>query len=250
VARGERTDVSALEGSRGRRRGRPRRPPGSASVGQAGLRRPGGGGGAALSRALSGLHGQAFPRASGEGPRLRLGLHRAEAASALGGAGVQGGAKGGASAQARAAAAARHDAAWRARGTPASRTSRPLISLSRSMRRRGDLFGVSGRPGGHGLDLPGAEGGLLRARPADEPLHRSRGALFSPPKAGGEIDRGDPTQVCRALEQFGVEDIGPIRRIARRETGVLPGARCCEAVRSARSGRCRIVSARNSGMPA
>jgi hypothetical protein len=83
-----------------------------------------------------------------------------------------------------------------------------LISLSHSMTRRGDLFGVSGRRGGHGLDLPGAEGALLRARPANEPLPRSRGALFSPQKAGGEINRGDPTQVCRALEQFGVEHIG------------------------------------------
>ena len=32
--------------------------------------------------------------------------------------------------------------------------------------------------------------GFLAARPADEPLYGSRGALFSHPKAGGEIDRG------------------------------------------------------------
>ena len=42
-----------------------------------------------------------------------------------------------------------------------------------------DLLGVSGRGGGHGLDLPGAEGGVRQARPADEPLHRPRGALLS-----------------------------------------------------------------------
>ena len=82
-------------------------------------------------------------------------------------------------------------------------------------------------------------------------LYTDRGAhYFHPRKLAAKIDRGDPTQVRRAFEQFGVEHIGPIRRIARRETGVLPGARCCEAARSARSGRCRIVSARNSGMPA
>ena len=41
------------------------------------------------------------------------------------------------------------------------------------------------------------------ARPADEPLHRPRGASFHTPKAGGEVDRGHPTQVGRALEQWG-----------------------------------------------
>ena len=51
---------------------------------------PGGGGGAARSRALPGFYGQALPRASGEGPRLRLGLHLVEAASAMGGRGGEG----------------------------------------------------------------------------------------------------------------------------------------------------------------
>ena len=48
----------------------------------------------------------------------------------------------------------------------------------------GNLFGVSHRGGRHGLDLPGAERGFRRARPADEPLHRSRRALFSSAEAG------------------------------------------------------------------
>ena len=43
----------------------------------------------------------------------------------------------------------------------------------------GDLFGLSHRGGGHGLDLPGAEGGVWRARPADEPLHGPGRALLS-----------------------------------------------------------------------
>src|SRR3984957_8428792 len=42
----------------------------------------------------------------------------------------------------------------------------------------GDLLGLSRRGGRHGLDLPGAEGSVRRAWPADEPLHGSRRALF------------------------------------------------------------------------
>src|SRR6202167_4004868 len=40
-------------------------------------------------------------------------------------------------------------------------------------------------------------------------LYTDRGAhYFHTPKAGGEIDRGHPTQVGRALKQLGVEHIG------------------------------------------
>src|SRR5208283_3503490 len=40
-------------------------------------------------------------------------------------------------------------------------------------------------------------------------LYTDRGAhYFATPKAGGEIDRGHPTQVGRALDQLGVEHIG------------------------------------------
>ena len=40
-------------------------------------------------------------------------------------------------------------------------------------------------------------------------LYTDRGAhYFHTPKAGGEIDRGHPTQVGRALEQLGIEHIG------------------------------------------
>jgi transposase len=52
----------------------------------------------------------------------------------------------------------------------------------------GAIYSVfSGRGGRHGLDLPGAEGGPLRARAADEPLHRPRLALF--PHHQGRRDR-------------------------------------------------------------
>src|ERR1700722_7930770 len=112
VARGERADIPALDaGLRGGGRGRPRRPPARQGVGPAGSGRPGGGGGAPLPRALPGLHGQAFPRASGEGPWLRLGLHLAEAAPAMGGRRAKGPAQGRRSEEARAAAFAGHDAA-------------------------------------------------------------------------------------------------------------------------------------------
>jgi transposase len=56
-----------------------------------------------------------------------------------------------------------------------------------------DLLGVSGRGGGHGLDLPGAEGGVRQARPADEPLHRPRGALLSHPQSRRRRARPRPS---------------------------------------------------------
>jgi len=55
---------------------------------------------------------------------------------------------------------------------------------------------------------------VLAAWPADEPLHRPRFALFPHSKAG-EIDRGSPTQVGRALAQLGVEHIGAFSPQAR-----------------------------------
>jgi hypothetical protein len=81
---GERADVPALDAAlRGGGRSRALGPQARQGVGQAGPGGSGGGSGAALSRALPGLHGQALPRASHQGPRLRLGLHLDEAASAM-----------------------------------------------------------------------------------------------------------------------------------------------------------------------
>jgi hypothetical protein len=69
-------------------------------------------------------------------------------------------------------------------------------------------------------------------------LYTDRGAhYFHTPKAGGEIDRGHPTQAAGRSSNWASSILGPIRR--------RPGA-----VRSARSGRCRIVSSRNSCLPA
>ena len=47
-------------------------------------------------------------------------------------------------------------------------------------------------------------------------LYTDRGAhYFHTPKAGGEVDRGHPTQVGRALEQLGIEHIGAYSPHAR-----------------------------------
>jgi hypothetical protein len=82
-------------------------------------------------------------------------------------------------------------------------------------------------------------------------LDTDRGAhYFHIPKAGGEINRGHPTQVGRALAQLDVEPIGAYSphspsRDGRSSERPRPGD-----AQSARSGRCRIVSTRNSRLPA
>ena len=64
-------------------------------------------------------------------------------------------------------------------------------------------------------------------------LYTDRGAHYFRTTKAGEIDRGCPTQVGRALAQLGVEHIGAFSR--------RPGA-----ARSARSRRCRTGCRRNS----
>ena len=62
-------------------------------------------------------------------------------------------------------------------------------------------------------------------------LYTDRGAhYFHTPKAGGEIDRGHPTQVGRALEQLGVEHIGAYSPRSPSKTGVLANALCAGAI--------------------
>ena len=78
-------------------------------------------------------------------------------------------------------------------------------------------------------------------------LYTDRGAhYFHTPKAGGEIDRGHPTQVGRALEQLGVEHIGAYSPHSPSRDGRPSGRPLPGAVRSARSGRFRIGSSTNS----
>ena len=147
---------------RGGGRGRALGPQARQGVGQAGSGRPGRGGGAALSRALPGLHRQALPRASDEGPWLRLGLHLDEAASSVDGRGGEGAAQGRASEEARAAAVAGDDgASGRLAPRLARRPGGARPDRDDGRRDGGDLLGLSRGGGGHGLDLPGAERGLF-----------------------------------------------------------------------------------------
>ncbi len=117
-------------------------------------------------------------------------LHLAQGASAMGGRGGQGAAQGRAPEEARAAAVAGDDAAS---GRFAPRLARGLRAARSDChdgrRDRGDLFGLSHRGRGHGLDLPGLKRGFLRARAADEPLHRPRQPLFPYDQGGRDRSR-------------------------------------------------------------
>ena len=150
------------------------------------------GGGAALSRALPGLHGRALPRASHQGSRLRLGYTWLKLRVVEG--------------RCRKA---------RAKGPPEEARRRPLPGMM--LHQDGSRHAwLAGRPP---LDLivtmddatgaiysaflteeegtastSGAQGGFLGARPADEPLHHRGAHFFHTPKAGGEVDRGHPTR--------------------------------------------------------
>src|ERR1700728_3112122 len=64
----------------------------------------------------------------------------------------------------------------------------------------------------------------------------------------GEIDRGGPTQVGRALAQLGVEHIGAFSPHSPSRDGRPSGRSSLEAVRSGRSGRCRIVPGLDPGI--
>jgi len=76
-------------------------------------------------------------------------------------------------------------------------------------------------------------------------LYTDRGTHYFHAAKAGEIDRGHPTQVGRALAQLGVEHIGAFSphsplRDGRSSERPLPAA-----VRSGRLGRCRIVWSRS-----
>jgi len=149
---GCRADLPAVDAPlQGRGRGGLARPAAWQGVGQASPERPGRGSGAALSRALPRLYGEALSRASGDGPRLRLGLHLDEAASSVEGRGRKGAAQGGAPQKARAASAAGRDAAS-GRVAPRLARGRAGARPDRHLRRCDgiDLFGVSGRGGRRG----------------------------------------------------------------------------------------------------
>src|ERR1700722_17802943 len=225
VAGGERTEVPALDaglrgGGGGWTLGRPARQ----GLGQAGSERPGGRSGAALSRAPPGFHRQAFPRASGEGPRLRLELHLAEAASSVEGRCRKGAAQRGAPEEARAAAPAGGDAASEPAPAKAGDGSRhawlagqPALDLIVTMDdATGSIYsaflteeegtastfrGLSETFGAQGLPLS---------------LYTDRGShYFHTPEADGKVDKSRLTQVGRALAHLGVEHIAAYSPQAR-----------------------------------
>ena len=164
---GERADVPALDAPlRGRRRVRACRSAARQSVGTPGSGRPGRGGGAALSRALSGLHRQALPRASGEGSRLRLGLHLDQASSPVDGGGGEGAAQGGSSKEAGAAAVAWHDAAsGRLAARMARRPAGARSDRDAGRRHERHSLGLSGRGGGRMLRIRSQKARLRRSGP-------------------------------------------------------------------------------------
>ena len=122
-----------------------------------------------------------------------------------------------ASAQAAAPAVARHDAAS---GRLAARLARRPAG-ARSDRDAGrcderDLFGLSGRGGRHGLDVPGACARCSSDHGLPLSLYTDRGShYFHTPEAGGKVDRTGLTQVGRALEHLGVEHIAAYSPQAR-----------------------------------
>jgi transposase len=80
-------------------------------------------------------------------------------------------------------------------------------------------------------------------------LYTDRGSHYFRTTKAGEIDRGCPTQVGRALAQLGVEHIGAFSPHSPSRDGRSSERPRRGAVRSARSGRFRIVWSRNSGSP-
>ena len=140
-----------------------------------------------------------------------------EAASAVVGGRAEGAAQGRASEEARAAAFAGDDAASEPAPAKAGDGSRhawlegePPLDLIVTM---DDATGAI-----YSAFLVEEEGTASTFRGLNEvvsqhglpmSLYTDRGAhYFHTPKVGGEIDRGHPTQVGRALEQLGVEHIG------------------------------------------
>src|SRR6202034_1881580 len=72
----------------------------------------------------------------------------------------------------------------------------------------------------------GAERGVSAARPADEPLHRPGQPLFPKPPRPARSTAAHRPRSAGPLSSSGSSTSGPIRRIARGETGVLPDALC------------------------
>jgi hypothetical protein len=81
-------------------------------------------------------------------------------------------------------------------------------------------------------------------------LYTDRGSHYFRTTKAGEIDRGCPTQVDRALAQLGVEHIGAFSPHSPSRDGRSSERPRQEAVRSGRSGRFRTGCRRSSSSPA
>ena len=170
-----------------------RRPSGSGGRGDAGR--------SSLPRAR-GFHGQALPRAPGEGPRLPLGLHLDQDVFPRPRPGGAGAARG-APAQAAAAAARGHDAASGRLDAPLApgrdEEQDMIVSLDDAS---GAIYSGFLVAGGHHVASRGrgevfGRHGLPCALYTDRASH-----YFHTPQAGGKVDRDKPSQLGRALAQL------------------------------------------------
>jgi hypothetical protein len=80
-------------------------------------------------------------------------------------------------------------------------------------------------------------------------LYTDRGSHYFRTTKAGEIDRGCPTQVGRALEQLGVEHIGAFSPHSPSRDGRSSERPRPEDARSGPSRRCRTGCRRNSSLP-
>ena len=133
----------------------------------------------------------------------------------------------------------RHDAAAR-RLAPrvAGRPGAAASDRHPGRRHRRDLLGLPGRGGGHGLDLPGAQGGVRRARPARRALYRPRAATTSM----------RPRQAARST-RAGIPRSGSLCTSSASSTSP-PTRRKPAAARSVPSAPCRTAWSRSWRWPA
>ena len=163
------------------------RPADRPALGQAG----GGGGDSrgccgSVPRALRGLHGEAFSRASGEASRVQAGLHRGRRLRLHAAGPLRPAMKRSAHGEASAPADAGHDAApGRLAARMARRPAGARSDRDDGRRHEHDLLGLSGRGGRHGFELSRPERGVWRARPAAAPLYGPGQPLFSYAEGGG-----------------------------------------------------------------
>ena len=188
---------------------------------------------------LRGLHGEAFSRAAAEAARLQAGLHGDQGARCTRPAWSAGAAALGASQEAAAPADGGHDAAsgclahaW----LPGD--DRQLRSGGDARRRdQRDLLGISGRGGGHGLELSRARRGDRRDTVCFAPSIPTAAATTSTrPRPASRCRRAFRPRLAARWRSSASSTSRPIRR--RRA-----------AARSGPSAPCRTVCPRSSSWP-